>query len=287
MHPRRVPAGAVPGQALDPPGVEVTVGDQRAVERHADLAAVGVAGHDQVVTVVGHGVDHAAIGGVGDGNGHLVRVAIHRTGHLGVPVGVEMRVVGAAKADPDPLDLQRGPAVGQVDPARVLESAAEVAPGQQLLVRGAHPGRMDEIAEGILEGRGVVVVRAPHVHPGHIEQPAEAAQHEGHRFHVGEIVAGVDHQVRFQRSEPGDPALPRRRLRRHVQVRDLQHAQLRRAGRQHRHLDAPQPERVALDRPRVREAAGGDRAQAEGRGAERERGGPDRRHREQATSETE
>src|SRR5690606_7832829 len=67
-------AGGVGGQAADPVGVEVAVGDQGAVEGDAQLPAVGVAGEDQRVAVGGEGVEDPQVGGVDDGEGE-VRVA--------------------------------------------------------------------------------------------------------------------------------------------------------------------------------------------------------------------
>ena len=67
------PPGGEPGtnrapavQALGQAAVEAAVGDQRADARHADLAAVGVPGQQQVEPVGGHVVQHRRFGGVGD-----------------------------------------------------------------------------------------------------------------------------------------------------------------------------------------------------------------------------
>jgi hypothetical protein len=55
------PAGGAAGAGA----VDAAVGDDRAVEGQAELAAVGVAGEDQVVAVGGEGVEDAGLGGVG------------------------------------------------------------------------------------------------------------------------------------------------------------------------------------------------------------------------------
>src|ERR1700726_893887 len=53
VQPRSVRAalGGMPVQATGPFGLDATVGDQGPVARYADLAAVRVAGHQQVVAV--------------------------------------------------------------------------------------------------------------------------------------------------------------------------------------------------------------------------------------------
>ena len=62
MQPHvRAPAGGAAGAGA----VDAAVGDDRAVEGDAELAAVGVAGEDELVAVGGEGVEDAGLGGVG------------------------------------------------------------------------------------------------------------------------------------------------------------------------------------------------------------------------------
>ena len=60
-------------QALGPPRGDVAVGHERAVAGDAQLAAVGVAGEEQVRAVLGEVVQHALVGGMDDGHAEVRR----------------------------------------------------------------------------------------------------------------------------------------------------------------------------------------------------------------------
>ena len=62
-----------------------------------------------------------------------------------------------------------------------------------------------------------------------VEQRVERRQRPGHRVVAGQVVAGVDDQVRLEVGEAGDPLLLRALAGGHVQVRDLQDRQRLRA----------------------------------------------------------
>ena len=99
-----------------------------------------------------------------------------------------------------------------------------------------------------------------------------------------EVVAGVDHQVRLQRAQSGQPALPGRRMRRHMEIGNVQYANGPRTWRQDRDIDPTEPERIDLVQPRVRQAAGADRPNAE-QAPDDGRGRAVPRHNQKATSE--
>ena len=121
--------GGVAVQALGTPGVEVAVGDDRALDRQAHLAAVGVAGEGQVVAVAGVLVEHPQVRRVRDTDAQ-VDVGRCRAGHGVEVVVLQVRVVHAHEGDRGVADLEPAGRVGQVGPAAVVEGGAEVAPGQ-------------------------------------------------------------------------------------------------------------------------------------------------------------
>ena len=98
-----------------------------------------------------------------------------------------------------------------------------------------------------------------------------------------EVVAGVDHQVRLQRAQSGQPALPGPRVRRHMDIGQMQYANGPRTRGQHRDIHPTQSERIDLVQPGVRQAAGADRPDAE-QAPDDGRGRTVRRHNQKATS---
>src|SRR4029453_9405195 len=107
----------VPSQALGVPAGEGAVGDQGAVERNAQLAAVRVPGDHQRASIVDHPVEHSAVRRVRDSEGELGSSA-GRAGYLVVPVPAYMRVINPDQLDPPAVDRQLGPGVGQIRPTR-------------------------------------------------------------------------------------------------------------------------------------------------------------------------
>src|SRR5690606_32488239 len=222
-------------------------------------------GDDQVVTVGDHRVQHPTVRGVGHGNGDVDLALVDRAGDLGVPVGVQVGVVGAAEADPQAVDLQRGPDVGEVLPAGLFERPAQVLPGQRLLVRFGGALRLGQVAQRVLEAGAVVVVGAPDVDAGQVQQRVQRVQDGLDGVDVGEVVPGVDHQVGFQGGEPPDPVLLLPLAGGEVQVGDVQHPDRYGVRRQHRHLDPAQPEGAHLVAGGVDQAAGADGTDSEHR----------------------
>ena len=70
--------------------------------------------------------------------------------------------------------------------------------------------------------------------------------HHRYGIGVGQVVAGVDHQVGLESGQPRHPGDPLVVARGEVQVGDLQHPDRPRAVGQHRHLDPAQHVRVDL-----------------------------------------
>ncbi len=258
-----MPAGAVLGETLCAPSVQVAVRDQRPVERDAHLATVCVSRDDQVVPVVRHRVDDAPVRRMGDADRNINLFAVDRAGDFSVMIMPQMWIVGPAEAESHPFDLQRRAGVSQVDPPRLLETSPEILPREGLMRTTISAARTLEVTHRVLECRRVVVVGAPDVNARTLQQPPEAAKHERHRLMVSEVVAGVDHKVRLQRTKCGQPALAGSEVRRHMHVGDVQYPNGPRTGRQYWHIHPTQPERVDLIQPRVRQAAGADRPDAQ------------------------
>ena len=75
-----------------------------------------------------------------------------------------------------------------------------------------------------------------------------------------QVVASVDHQIRLQGTQSGEPALASSRLRRHMQIGYMEYANVSGTRRQHRHRHTTYSEGVDLIQPCVRQTAGADRA---------------------------
>ena len=218
MQPGCTPASAVSRETLCAPSVQIAVRNQRAIEGHADLAAMSMSRHDQIVPVAGHRIDHAAIRRMCDANRNINLVAVDRARDLGIMILSQMRIIGAAEAEPYAFDLQRRAGVCQVDPAGFLETSPEILPWESLLRTTISATRAPEVTQRVLECRCVVIVGTPDIHARTFQQPPEASQHEGHSILVREVIAGVDHQIRLQRTKSGQPALACPEMRRHVDI---------------------------------------------------------------------
>ena len=96
--------------------------------RQADLAAVGVTGEDGVVPVGGELVEHPEVRRVRDAS-RTSAVGVGRAGDLVEPVVAQVRVVDAGEREGQVADLDRVPAVGQVEPPGGVEGVPEVGQG--------------------------------------------------------------------------------------------------------------------------------------------------------------
>jgi uncharacterized protein len=222
---------------------------------------------------------------MGDADRDVDLLAIDGPGDVGVMILVQVSIVSPSEAEPYAFDLKRRTCVSQVDPPRFLETSSKILPGQSPRRTMIAPARTFEIAQRILELRRVVVVRPPDVDTRTIKQATEAREHDRYGLFMREVVAGVDHQVRLQRSQCGQPALPGRRMRRHMEIGNVQNADGPRTRRQHWDIEPTQPERIDLVQSRVRQAAGAHRPNAEQAPDDSgDRAAP--RHNQKATSET-
>ena len=95
----------VHGQAAHPAAVDAAVGDQGAEAGHAQLAAVGVPGEQQVVAVGGEPVEHRRLRRVQHAEAQ-VGGGVGRPGHQVVAVPVGVRVVHAGQGDVEAVDGQ-------------------------------------------------------------------------------------------------------------------------------------------------------------------------------------
>ena len=139
------------------------------------------------------------------------------------------------------------------------------------LTAGALPFRpcrpwslLDQVAGGVAQLGAVVVVGAEDVRAGELHQRAERVQHLGDAFGVGEVVAGVDHEVGAQPGERLEPALLLALSADHVDVGDLQDAQRPHAAGQYGHGDAPQAEGTDFEAGGVGQAGRADCGQGQG-----------------------
>ena len=144
--------------------------------------------------------------------------------------------------------------VFEVGPATVAQTADQLLHGQAGAERAHLRVTLGEVARGVLEHRAEVVVRPEHEGTRPLEQGFHRPQQRRHRVDMGEVVTGVDDEVRVevgQRAHPLDLlGLPRRE----VQVRDLEDTHRCAARREGRHGIPPQREPGAFDERRVGEA---------------------------------
>ena len=126
--------------------------------------------------------------------------------------------------------------------------------------------RLEQVARGILGRRHVVVVAPHHECARPLEQRAERVEHGRHGLEVGQVVAGVDHEVGLETGERPYPVALALLVGREVQVGDVQHPQRPRTGREHRHGDPAQPVGTHLIAACVDEAGCGGRECGDGDG---------------------
>jgi hypothetical protein len=242
--------------------VDVAVGDQRAPERHSQLAAVSVSGEDRVVAVCRELVEYPQVRRVGDAQPHVGRL-VRPAGDVAEPVVRQMRIVDAGECDRRPLDLQAAETVREVDPADVVERLAEVAPGQRRAGDRLLPRVWQEIPQRILRHRPPVVVGAEDVDARHIAQVAEGVHDHRDRVMVAQIVAGVDQQIRLeggQRAKPGGLAALRRG---DVDVGQVQRPNRVGSGGKAGDLDLAEAKRPHLVARRVSQSRGAEGGDAE------------------------
>ena len=166
-----------------------------------------------------------------------------------VIVQIVVRVVHARDSQ---LDLRwagqgsrRGGVDGELDggvrgvvPAAFDEGRAHPLPWQLHL--GGLALLAQQVDEGVHGARREVVVAAENEHAGSFQQWPERAEYSRHAVLLAEVVARVDHQVRVQAVQRGDPFLLVLLLVQHVQVADVQQSEAipivgQRAGLKQRH----------------------------------------------------
>ena len=111
-----------------------------------------------------------------------------------------------------------------VVPAVLHEGRAHAAPGQVNV--GGLALFTQQVLEGIDRAGCPIIIGAEYEDAGPGEQRAERAQGIGHGLLIGKVIAGIDHEVWIQRIEGGDPIDLGLLARDHVQVRNMQQAEL-------------------------------------------------------------
>ena len=120
-----------------------------------------------------------------------------------------------------------------------------------------------QVAEGVLQLRGEVVVGPEDEDAGDAEEPVVRVEQRGHGIGGRDVVARRDDEVGVERGEAVHPGALRALARQQVQVGQVQHPQWLGAVGQHRHVEATQHEGVALDErgPAEHPGAGDPQAQ--------------------------
>jgi hypothetical protein len=106
-------------------------------------------------------------------------------------------IINTGEIEPNVVQDQGIPAVGQARPAGAVEGAEQLAE-RQLRRFPRNLRGSGEVRERAFQHRAVVVIGAGHIHAGEPEQRLQRGQQRRDRFGVAEVVTGVDHQIRFQ-----------------------------------------------------------------------------------------
>lgn len=110
-------------------GVKIAVGDECAVSGNAKLSTVGMPGHDQVGTILGHRVQHAQVGGVRNGEGEI-SARIESAGDVVVLVSSDVGIIDTANIDLSAIGLETRLGVGEIEPTAGGETGNQVLPRQ-------------------------------------------------------------------------------------------------------------------------------------------------------------
>ena len=216
----------------------------RAVERQAQLAAVGVTGHHQLIAVGGEAIKHPRLWRMGQSQGQVGHDAGRpRDGF--VAVARQVRVVDTRGGDLQARHFEFAAVVRHVQPAALGERRPQVLPWQRFPVDAV--AGIGQVIQRVLRSRTEVVVAAEHENAGHRKQITERLHYGRHSLRMGQVVAGVDDEVRLQAGQLAQPGLLAPLRGPHVDIADVQHLQRRRPGTEHRHRHLTHGERIAFD----------------------------------------
>ena len=210
-------------EAGGPFPVDVGVGHDGTATGEADLTAVGVAGKGDLVPIGLELFQHAWFRGVQQCDGQ-VGIGVRGTSDLGVVIEVVVWVVDTRGGEPDPADLELHPLLVGISPATFDEGSPHALPGKINIAGWALPAQ--QVTEGVDQAWRPVVVGAEDEHPGAVEQGAQCLEDIRHGLFVTEVVTGVDHQIGLQGIQGGHPRLLGVLAGDHVQIGDMQDAEL-------------------------------------------------------------
>ena len=125
----------MPVQPADPGRIDPAVGHERAPQRQADLAAVGVPGEQQVVAVRDEPVHHPRLGRVHQAESQ-VGGRVGGSGDLLVTVPADVRVVHARDLDVEVAGLDAAAAVVEIQPPSRRSSRRQARPTAGQAPRG-------------------------------------------------------------------------------------------------------------------------------------------------------
>ena len=148
-----------------------------------------------------------------------------RAGDFGVIIQVVVRIVHPSHGEADIAYLELVTGLIAVVPTVLHEGRTHAAPGK------VQVGGLALFAQQVLEGidrlRCPVVIGAEDEEAGAGQQRTESAQRIGYGLLIGEIIAGVDYEVRLQGVEGGDPGNLGLLARDHVQIRKVEQPKFR------------------------------------------------------------
>ncbi|SKV65412.1 Uncharacterised protein [Mycobacteroides abscessus subsp. massiliense] len=181
---------------------------------------MGVTGHHQLVAVLGEAVEHPRLGRMGQPQPQCGQ-RIRHSGDGVVAVPVQMRIIDSGGRDPHPADLQLVPSVGHIVPAALGKRRAQILPRQRFPVLALIA--LVQVFGGVLQPRAEVVVASEDEKSWDREQIPQGLHDRRHRLGVGQVVAGINHQVRLPLRQLAQPGLLEVLAGTHVDITDVQH----------------------------------------------------------------
>lgn len=225
----------------------------------------------QVVAILRKSVQHVWLRGVRQADSD-VGIRIRGTGDLRIILQLVMRVIHTGQRHLHATRHKLQPGMGGILPTVLDKRSAHAAP-RQLYARGlALLAR--QVLQRVDRPRREVVIGAKHEGARTVQQGAERCEDTGNGLVTAQVVASINHQVRVQSIEAGNPLLLQLLVGEHVEVGDMQNPERltlalsrpgERAGCQHGNLNAVEFKCAQFDLVRVDERRQAERGESCGR----------------------
>ena len=263
LGPARQPRG--------PRAVDTAVGHNGLPSGQAHLATVGMTRKHQVVAIFRKSIQHVGLRRVRQADSD-VGIRVRGTGDLRIILQLVMRVIHTGQHHLHATRHKLQPGMGGILPTVLDKRSAHAAP-RQLYARGlALLAR--QVLQRVDRPRREVVIRAEHEGTRTVQQGAERCEDTGNGLVAAQVVASINHQVRVQSIEAGNPLLLQLLVGEHVEVGDMQNLERltlalsrpgERSGCQHGNLHTVEFKCAQFDLVRVDERRQAKRGESCGR----------------------